>query len=36
LLPGPEALQFAIYIGYEQRGYVAGLLAGILFIVPGS
>ena len=35
VLPGPEALQLAIYIGYKQRGYVAGLLAGILFIVPG-
>jgi chromate transporter len=35
VLPGPEALQLAIYIGYKQRGYLAGALAGVLFIVPG-
>src|SRR5436190_15539893 len=35
VLPGPEALQLAIYLGYKKRGYVAGALAGILFIVPG-
>jgi chromate transporter len=35
VLPGPEALQLAIYIGYRQRGYLAGLLAGVLFILPG-
>jgi chromate transporter len=35
LLPGPEALQLAIYIGYKKRGYAGGTLAGILFIVPG-
>jgi chromate transporter len=35
VLPGPEALQLAIYIGYKKRGYLAGALAGILFIVPG-
>ena len=35
LLPGPEALQLAIYIGYKKRGYLGGTIAGILFIVPG-
>src|SRR5512133_508298 len=35
LLPGPEALQLAIYIGYRKAGYRAGILAGVLFIVPG-
>ena len=35
VLPGPEALQLAIYAGYKKRGYLAGALAGVLFIVPG-
>jgi len=35
VLPGPEALQLAIYIGYRKRGYLAGALAGVLFILPG-
>ena len=35
VLPGPEALQLVIYIGWKQRGYLGGLLAGLLFIVPG-
>src|SRR3989441_3123076 len=35
VLPGPEALQLAIYIGYKKGGYLAGTLAGILFILPG-
>jgi len=35
LLPGPEALQLAIYIGYRKGGYAAGAMAGILFILPG-
>jgi chromate transporter len=35
VLPGPEALQLAIYIGYKQRGYLAGAMAGVLFILPG-
>lgn len=35
VLPGPEALQLAIYIGYKKRGYLAGVLAGVLFIIPG-
>jgi chromate transporter len=35
LLPGPEATQLAIYIGWRKRGQIAGLLAGLLFLVPG-
>jgi chromate transporter len=35
LLPGPEALQLAIYVGYKKAGYRAGVLAGVLFILPG-
>jgi chromate transporter len=35
VLPGPEALQLAIYIGYRKGGYAGGTLAGVLFILPG-
>jgi chromate transporter len=35
LLPGPEALQLAIYVGWKKAGYWAGILAGVLFILPG-
>lgn len=35
VLPGPEALQLAIYIGWKKRGLWAGLLAGLLFLFPG-
>jgi len=35
VLPGPEALQLAIYIGYKKRGYLAGAVAGALFVLPG-
>src|SRR2546422_4326040 len=35
VLPGPEALQLAIYLGYKKRGHLAGALAGLLFILPG-
>jgi chromate transporter len=36
MLPGPEALQLAIYVGYIKRGVLAGITAGITFIVPGT
>lgn len=36
MLPGPEALQLAIYIGYLKRKLWGGLLAGITFILPGA
>src|SRR5512138_542095 len=35
LLPGPEATQLAIYVGYKKAGLWAGILAGVLFILPG-
>lgn len=34
LLPGPEAQQLAIYIGWQLHGKRGGLLAGLLFILP--
>src|SRR5437763_17020144 len=36
MLPGPEALQLAIYIGYLQRKVWGGILAGLTFILPGA
>jgi chromate transporter len=36
MLPGPEALQLAIYVGYLKRGVLGGILAGLTFIVPGA
>lgn len=35
LLPGPEAQQLAIYTGWLLNGRLGGLIAGILFIIPG-
>lgn len=34
LLPGPEAQQLAIYIGWQLHGKRGGLVAGILFFLP--
>ncbi len=36
LLPGPEAMQLATYAGWKLRGVPGGLLAGLLFVVPGA
>ena len=36
MLPGPEALQLAIYIGYLKRKFLGGILAGLTFIIPGT
>jgi len=36
LLPGPEAMQLATYCGWRLRGVVGGLIAGLLFVVPGA
>ncbi|HJZ68544.1 MAG TPA: chromate efflux transporter [Blastocatellia bacterium] len=36
MLPGPEALQLAIYVGYIKRGVLAGVAAGLTFIIPGA
>jgi len=35
LLPGPEAQQLAIYIGWLLHGTRGGLVAGTLFVLPG-
>ena len=35
LLPGPEAQQLATYVGWLLHRVRGGLIAGILFIVPG-
>ncbi|MEM7075731.1 MAG: chromate efflux transporter [Pseudomonadota bacterium] len=36
LLPGPEAMQLATYAGWRMRGTMGGLLAGLLFVLPGA
>jgi chromate transporter len=35
LLPGPEAQQLAIYLGWLLNGTTGGLIAGTLFVLPG-
>jgi chromate transporter len=35
LLPGPEAQQLAIYTGWLLNGLRGGLVAGVLFVLPG-
>ncbi|MEL6807967.1 MAG: chromate efflux transporter [Pseudomonadota bacterium] len=36
LLPGPEAMQLATYAGWRLRGVAGGLMAGLLFVLPGA
>lgn len=36
LLPGPEAQQLATYIGWLLHRTLGGLIAGLLFILPGA
>ena len=36
LLPGPEAQQLATYVGWLLHRTVGGLVAGILFVLPGA
>jgi chromate transporter len=36
LLPGPEAMQLATYSGWRLRGIAGGLIAGLLFVIPGA
>ncbi|MFE3838975.1 chromate efflux transporter [Pseudogemmobacter sonorensis] len=36
LLPGPEAMQLATWIGWRLRGTPGGLIAGGLFVLPGA
>lgn len=35
LLPGPEAMQLATYLGWMTHGVRGGLVAGTLFVIPG-
>jgi len=36
LLPGPEAMQLATYVGWRLHGTAGGLAAGLLFVLPGA
>lgn len=36
LLPGPEAQQLAIWIGWRLHGVRGGMCAGLLFVIPGA
>jgi chromate transporter len=36
LLPGPEAMQLATYVGWRVHGTIGGLAAGLLFVLPGA
>jgi chromate transporter len=36
LLPGPEAMQLATYLGWLMHGVRGGIAAGLLFIAPGA
>ena len=36
LLPGPEAQQLAIYIGWLMHRVRGGIAAGVLFVLPGA
>jgi chromate transporter len=36
LLPGPEAQKLATYVGWALHGVRGGLVAGILFVLPGA
>ncbi|HYG77231.1 MAG TPA: chromate efflux transporter [Planctomycetota bacterium] len=36
ILPGPEATQLAVYIGWLMHGTLGGIIAGTLFVLPGA
>jgi chromate transporter len=36
LLPGPEAMQLATFAGWRRGGVAGGLIAGLLFVLPGA
>lgn len=36
LLPGPEAQQLAVWIGWRLHGTAGGLIGGLLFVLPGA
>ncbi|MFD2264306.1 chromate efflux transporter [Lacibacterium aquatile] len=35
LLPGPEAMQLATYVGWKLHGVKGGVASGLLFVLPG-
>jgi len=35
LLPGPEAQQLTVYVGWLMHGTAGGIVAGLLFVLPG-
>ncbi|MFG6562210.1 chromate efflux transporter [uncultured Sulfitobacter sp.] len=35
LLPGPEAMQLAVYVGWLMHRTLGGIIAGVLFVLPG-
>lgn len=35
LLPGPEAMQLAVYVGWLMHRTAGGIIAGLLFVLPG-
>ena len=34
LLPGPEAHQLAVYLGWRMHGFVGGAVSGLFFLLP--
>ena len=36
LLPGPEAMQLVTYVGWRIHGTIGGIIAGLLFVIPGA
>ncbi len=36
MLPGPEAMQLATFAGWRMNGWRGGLIAGLLFVLPGA
>ena len=36
LLPGPEAMQLATWTGWRMHGTKGGMIAGLLFVLPGA
>jgi chromate transporter len=36
LLPGPEAMQLATYVGWRLHGTKGALASGLLFVIPGA
>lgn len=36
LLPGPEAMQLATWLGWRLHGLRGGVVAGVLFVLPGT